>query len=91
MSRATTFSSTAQQLSVTFGVGLGALLLHATLVWRGREALGAADFAPAYFGVAAWSLLSLLLYAPLRHDAGAEMSGRAEPAPSIEAALPPAD
>jgi EmrB/QacA subfamily drug resistance transporter len=75
MSRATTLSSVAQQLSLTLGVGIGALLLHATLVWRGRSALGAGDFAPAYFAIAAISLMSWLFFAPIPHDAGAEVSG----------------
>jgi EmrB/QacA subfamily drug resistance transporter len=76
MSRATTLSSVGQQLSLSFGVGLGALLLHATLVSRGRDELGATDFAPAYFAIAALSLLSLFFFAPLPRDAGAEISGR---------------
>lgn len=75
MSRATTLSSVGQQLSLTFGVGLGALLLHATLAWRGGDTLGAADFAPAFFGIAAISLLSVGFFVPLPPDAGAEMSG----------------
>ena len=49
MSRATTLSAVAQPLSLSFGVGLGALLLHATLLSRGHPELGPADFAPAYF------------------------------------------
>jgi hypothetical protein len=79
MSRATTLSNVAQQLSLTFGVGVGALLLHATLAWKGRQQLGADDFAPAFFVIAAISLLSLGFFVPLRRDAGDAMSGRAEP------------
>jgi EmrB/QacA subfamily drug resistance transporter len=87
MSRATTLSSVAQQLSLTFGVGIGALLLHVTLAMRGRAELGASDFAPAYFAIAGISLLSLLFFAPIARDAGAEVSGRAER--SAAGALPP--
>ncbi len=76
MSRATTLVSVAQQLSLTFGVGLGALLLHATLAFRGREVLHASDFAPAYFAIAGVSLLSLPFFLRLARGAGAEMSGR---------------
>jgi EmrB/QacA subfamily drug resistance transporter len=79
MSRATTFSSVAQQLSLAFGVGLGALLLETTLAWRGRTELDAGDFAPAFFAIAAVSLCSAFFFAPLPRDAGAEMSG-AQPA-----------
>ena len=78
MSRATTLSSVAQQLSLSFGVGLGALLLHFTLAFRGREELGPDDFAPAYFAIAAISLMALLFFVPLPRDAGAEISGRRE-------------
>jgi len=76
MSRATTLSSVGQQLSMSLGVGLGALLLHATLVIRGREELGPSDFSPAYFAIAALSLLSLFFFAPLPRDAGAELTSR---------------
>jgi hypothetical protein len=76
MSLATTLASVSQQLSLSFGVGLGALLLHLTLVHSGRDLLGADDFAPAYLAIAALSLLSLFFFAPLPRDAGAEMSGR---------------
>ncbi len=78
MSQATTLSSVAQQLSLTFGVGLGALLLHATLAWRGSETLGADDFAPTYLAIAAISLTALFFFVPLPRDAGAELSGRTE-------------
>jgi EmrB/QacA subfamily drug resistance transporter len=78
MSHATTLSSVMQQLSLTFGVGLGALLLHTTLALRGRATLGADDFAYTYFTIAAISLTSLFFFAPLPRDAGAEMSGRRE-------------
>jgi hypothetical protein len=84
MSRATTLASVGQQLSLSFGVGLGALLLHATLVFHGREELGPDDFAPAYFTIAAISLASLLFFARLPRDAGAEISGKRE-APAARA------
>jgi EmrB/QacA subfamily drug resistance transporter len=90
MSRATTLSSVAQQLSLSFGVGLGALLLHATLVFRGREELGPEDFAPAYFAIATISLLALGFFVPLPRDAGAEISGRREAKPEAVAASEPA-
>ncbi len=78
MSRATTLASVGQQLSLTFGVGLGASLLHATLLARGMTALGPRDFAPTYFAVAAISLVSLWFFVPLPRNAGAEISGREE-------------
>ena len=46
------------------------------------------DFSPAYFAIAAISLLSLLFFGPLPRDAGAEISGRAkETPPAIATAL----
>jgi EmrB/QacA subfamily drug resistance transporter len=85
MSRATTLSSVGQQLSLSFGVGLGALLLHATLLYHGREQLGPNDFSPAYFAIAGLSLLSLLFFYPLPRDAGAEISGKRESQPEAMA------
>jgi EmrB/QacA subfamily drug resistance transporter len=85
MSRATTLSSVGQQLSLSFGVGLGALLLHATLVSRGRDQLGPTDFSYAYFAIAAISLLSQFFFVPLPRDAGAEISGRREATPEAAA------
>jgi len=83
MSHATTLSAVAQQLSLTFGVGLGALLLHATLISRGGTTLGADDFAYTYFAIAAISLASLFFFTPLPRAAGSEMSGRAEHAEAV--------
>jgi hypothetical protein len=76
MSRATTLASVGQQLALTFGVGFGALLLHATLLVSGKAALGPRDFGPAFFAIAAVSLLSLCFFLPLPRNAGSELSGR---------------
>jgi EmrB/QacA subfamily drug resistance transporter len=76
MSRATSFASMMQQLSLSFGVGSGALLLHLTVAARGDERVAAGDFAPAFFVVALVSALSALAYLRLPTDAGAEVSGR---------------
>ncbi len=76
MSRATSFASMMQQLSLSVGVGTGALLLHLTVAARGSSQLLAGDFAPAFFAVALIAALSALVYLPLPADAGAEVSGR---------------
>ncbi len=76
MSRATTLSAVGQQLSLSFGVGIGALLLHMTLTMSGNAHLTAQDFSPAYFVIAAISLGSLLFFWPLPRDAGDAVSGR---------------
>ena len=75
MSRATSFQSMAQQLSVSIGVGTGALLLHLTLVARGRTSLSADDFTHAFVAVGVIALSSVFFYLPLRREAGAEVSG----------------
>src|SRR5579863_1174760 len=62
MSRATSFASMVQQLSMSIGVGTGALLLHVTLSIHGRAELGAGDFTPAFAAVAAISLASIALF-----------------------------
>jgi len=76
LSRATSLTSMAQQLSQTVGVATGALLLQVVLVLRGGGALSAADFYPAFVGVALISLLSVPFFFKMSPDAGAEVSGR---------------
>ena len=89
MSRATTLASVGQQLSLTFGVGLGALILHFTLALGGRDALGPETFWPAFVGIAAVSLVALVFIVPLPRDAGAELSGwEGAPAASAQAMRP---
>ena len=75
MSRATSLSSTAQQLSQSMGVASGAMLLHVTLFWRGGEALSATDFWPSFIVVALLAGSSAWFFAKLPKDAGAEVSG----------------
>ena len=76
LSRATSLTSMAQQLSQTVGVATGALLLQGVLALRGGTALIAADFYPAFIGVATISLLSVPFFLRMSPDAGAEVSGR---------------
>ena len=77
LSRATSLTSMAQQLSQTAGVATAALLLHIVLTLRGGTALAAADFYPVFVGVAMISLLSVPFFLRMSPDAGAEVSGRA--------------
>jgi hypothetical protein len=77
LSRATSLSSMAQQLSQTAGVATAALLVHLALLVRGGDALAAADFYPAFVGVAVISLLSVPFFLRMSPDAGAELSGHA--------------
>jgi EmrB/QacA subfamily drug resistance transporter len=77
LSRATSLSAMAQQLSQTAGVAAAALLLHLVLLVRGGDALAAADFYPAFVGVAVISLFSVPFFLRMPPDAGAEVSGHA--------------
>jgi EmrB/QacA subfamily drug resistance transporter len=76
LSRATSLTSMAQQLSQTVGVATGALLLQVVLALRGGMSLIATDFYPAFVGVALISLLSVPFFLRMAPDAGAEVSGR---------------
>jgi EmrB/QacA subfamily drug resistance transporter len=75
MSRGTALASTAQQVSQSIGVAVGALVLNLTLAWRGAPALAADDFWPAFLTVAAIGAVSGLMFLRLERDAGAAVSG----------------
>lgn len=75
MSKATSFASMAQQLSLSIGVAIGALLLHVTLSLRGSASVGPDDFLPAFLAIGALCLMSFVFFLPLARDAGAEVSG----------------
>lgn len=76
MSRATSFSSVTQQLSLASGVAVGAGALEFMRVGHGGGALAASDFTPAFVVVAALTALSFVTFLRLHPDAGAEMAGR---------------
>ena len=82
MSRATSFASMAQQLSLSVGVGTGALLLHATMAARGGGVLQPGDFVPAFVVVGVCAALSALAFARLPLRAGEEVSGHQEALPA---------
>jgi MFS family permease len=76
MSRATAMVAAAQQLSLSTGVAIGALVVEITLRLNGSPAMGASDFPPAFLVVAAISATAALIFYRLAPDAGAELSGR---------------
>jgi EmrB/QacA subfamily drug resistance transporter len=80
VSRATALVSVAQQLAVSSGVAIGALAVELAVRFRGEGTLQAADFPPAFLAVAAISAASVVIFARLTPDAGAEMADRL-PAP----------
>lgn len=75
MSTATSIASMAQQLSRGFGVAIVAVILHASLAWRGASALGLMDFRIAFAGAATLVLGCLPFCLPLAADAASEVSG----------------
>lgn len=77
MSRATGFTSMAQQLSLSIGVSIAAISLSITSTLRGASNAGALDYALAFLLVTGLVLLSLASFLKLEADAGAAVSGHA--------------
>jgi EmrB/QacA subfamily drug resistance transporter len=75
LSRATALMAVSQQLSISAGVAIGALVVESMLRWKGETDISADDFWPAFVVVALISASSVLSFARLPRDAGAEMSG----------------
>jgi MFS family permease len=76
MSRATALVAVAQQLSQSAGVAVGALVLEIVLRLNGHPTLAAADFPAAFLLVGALSAGSIVMFALLPADAGADMAAR---------------
>jgi EmrB/QacA subfamily drug resistance transporter len=76
MSRATTLVAVAQQLSLSTGVAVGALVVETTLRLKHGTTMGAMDFPPAFLAIGALSASAAFVFARLPPDAGAELSGR---------------
>jgi EmrB/QacA subfamily drug resistance transporter len=77
VSRATSFSSVAQQLSMSVGVALGAAVLELVRRLHGEAQLAAGDFRWAFLAVAFVSALSVVTFLRLPADAGSALAGRA--------------
>ena len=75
MSHATALSSMAQQVSLSFGVVLGAALLAAASFWHGGNGidLQAGDFSPAFIVIGLVNVLSLWWFVRLDPQEGAQM------------------
>ena len=76
MGRATSLAGTAQQVTLSLGVGFAALLLHTSLVLRGGAQLATQDVSPAFLVMGLLSLASLPWFVRLDRQAGAEVSGK---------------
>lgn len=80
---ATSLASVSQQVSISLGVALAAIVLEASAALGGRISPAAIDFSNALVSVAAISTLAVFWMIRLPHDAGRHMSGRPK---SIDAA-----
>jgi EmrB/QacA subfamily drug resistance transporter len=76
MSRATSMVAAAQQLSLSSGVAVGALIVEFTLRLKHGATISAAEFPPAFLVVAALTATAALIFVRLSPDAGAELAGR---------------
>jgi EmrB/QacA subfamily drug resistance transporter len=76
MSRATSMVAAAQQISLSTGVAVGALVVETTLRFKHGTTMGAADFPPAFLVVSLLTATAALIFVRLPLDAGAELAGR---------------
>ncbi len=76
MSNASSLASMAQQLFLSLGVAIAALLLHLSLGGRPSTSLTSHDFMVPFLTVGILGILSSLLFVTLAPDAGEEVSGR---------------
>jgi len=86
MSRATTLTSVAQQLSLSVGISIGAIAVQLTSTATGG-AITAASFWPAFVVVGLLTAASAIPFMRLAQDAGHEMSGHRRYAPDAVTAM----
>jgi EmrB/QacA subfamily drug resistance transporter len=86
MSRATSMVAAAQQVSLSTGVAVGALVVETTLRLKHGTTMGAADFPPAFLVVSLLTAAAALIFVRLPLDAGAELAGRIAPTARAAAA-----
>ena len=82
MSRASSLASMIQQLALSLGVGISALVVGWLQQFNHTASLTPADISPAFIIIGGSSLISLLFYLRLPANAGALVSGR-EPRPAL--------
>ncbi|UDQ89986.1 MFS transporter [Xanthobacter autotrophicus] len=89
MSRATSFASVAQQVSLSFGVAVAGLVLETMRASRGEVAVTQGDFSAAFLVVAAVSALSIFFFIPLPKDAGSSLTARKPDLDDPRSEVPP--
>ena len=77
MSRATSFASVAQQMSSAVGVAVAAAAVESMQWFFGDATLQSRDMSSSFGVVTLVTLASLAIFARLKPDAGAEVSGAA--------------
>ncbi|HZF17012.1 MAG TPA: DHA2 family efflux MFS transporter permease subunit [Steroidobacteraceae bacterium] len=82
MSQASSLSGTAQQLSLSVGVGIAAQILNTSQWLRGADHLAPIDFSVTFWVVGLTAATSGLIFARLAADAGSSVSGHSRPAPT---------
>ena len=87
ISQATTMVAVAQQLALSTGVAVGALIVEITLRLTHTTAMGINDFPPAFLIVGLLSASAAFIFMRLPPDAGAELSGRHDEAAESEPAV----
>jgi EmrB/QacA subfamily drug resistance transporter len=75
LSRATTFQSVLQELSISVGIAAAALALHGAILISGEDALVAWHFVPAFLIFALLSLASVAPLSALPSDVGRGLTG----------------
>ncbi len=75
MSRATSFSSVVQQLSLSVGITIGAFVLQTSEALHYTAHVTAADFRWAFIGIALISASSVLVFRALPANAGIDLAG----------------
>ena len=75
MSRATSFSATAQQVAQALGVAVAGAAIEGSRALRGGASIRTSDFRVAFLVVAAFSALSLISFIKLPRNAGALVAG----------------
>jgi hypothetical protein len=76
LSRATALTAAAQQLSLSTGVAVGALVVELTFQLKHSATMGAADFPPAFLAIGVLAATAALVFVRLSPNAGEELSGR---------------
>jgi len=89
MSRATAMVSAAQQLALSTGVAVGALVVELMLRLKHLPSISINDFPPAFLFVGLLSASAAFIFMRLPPDAGAELSGRKTDKPTKARGISP--